>query len=196
MLRSVAYVGSQPKGLTNWYFYTVFSVKDLPGKAKLSANKCLSRSASLREIVAASADSSRDGEVRTTGKGSSGRCTRRTPPPCTLRTTSFEARYTPASGTQTNFAPVGGRDQATPRGCGWVPFPSGRVQVGGFHPQARNYKRSLLSRSPPSQLVCLRGKQKPWYQRTWKPSLDSHRQRKLRAGPDLLPIHKNPEQEL
>ena len=85
------------------------------------------------------ADGSRVGEVRTTGKGSRGRCTQRTPLSNHLRTTAFETRCQPAllplPRLLTNFTPVGGRAQTTPLGSGWFRHSSGKVLVKGRQPQ-------------------------------------------------------------
>ena len=48
-----------------------------------------------RGIVVVPADVPLAEEVQPIGKGSRGRRTRRTPPPCSLRTTSLEARFPP-----------------------------------------------------------------------------------------------------
>ena len=72
-----------------------------------------------------------DREVLLISKGSRGRCKRRTPPPCSLRTTSFEARLPPEYLSQpvlpTNFAPVRGWARTTPQRCGRVCHSSWRA---------------------------------------------------------------------
>ena len=77
-------------------------------------------------------------EVRTSVKGSRGKCTRRTPLPCPLRTTTFEARYLPAlllcPVPRTNFAPAVSRSRTTLQGCRWVRHSSRRALAGGRHP--------------------------------------------------------------
>ena len=76
-----------------------------------------------RGIVEAPTDVSQAEEVQPIGKGSRGRRTRRTPPPCPLRTTSLKARFPPEHSPwfvlPINFAPVGGRARTTPRGIGF-----------------------------------------------------------------------------
>ena len=73
-------------------------------------------------------------EVQIIGKESRGRYTRRTPPPCPLRTNAYEARYQPArvtlSALPTNFAPAEGWTRTTPRGCGRVRHSSRRELPG------------------------------------------------------------------
>ena len=136
--------------------HTASPVKDRPKYASLSASQWLSRSgipkpplrvrwiqiclrtiglapprAIWRGIVEAPTNVPQAEEVQPIGKGSRGRRTRRTPPPCPLRTTSLRARFPPEHSPwlvlPTNFAPVGGRARTTPRGCGRVRHSSGRA---------------------------------------------------------------------
>ena len=119
-------------------------------------------------IVSALPDDPLAEEVRTNGKGSRGRCARHTPPPCPLRTTTFEARHQPAllpwPVLPSNYAPAGGRARTTPRGCGRDRHSSGRALAGERCP-SRHTTASLrsckswpwhllpfrISRPPPSQ---------------------------------------------
>ena len=129
-------------------------------------------------------------EVQTIGKGSRGRCTQCMPPPCSLRTTSFEARY--SSGhlscpvLPTKFAPVEGWAQTTPRGCRWVRHSSRRA-LARYHYTSRQQATNIrfcqnwlwlllfvhIWQLPSSQpLRPSGGTQRQWYhQRTRSPLL-------------------------
>ena len=150
------------------------------------------------------------GEVRTSGKGSSERCTRRTHPPGPLKTNSFEARYPPGllpwPVPPTNFAPAGGRARTTPQGCGRVRHSRGRVTVEERHPSRHPttdlrayhdwfwYMLLLHTCQPPSlQLLCPIGRtRKRYHQRTQPDS----QQRGIYEGRICCPIPKPTEQGL
>ena len=141
-----------------------------------------------RGFVEAQADDSLSEEVQTSGKGSRGRCTRRTPPPWPLRKIAFEAWYPPGHLPRpvlpTNFTPAGARARTTSRGCEGVRNSSRKAQAGKRHnsrhlaansrfyqswswPSLHNHVR--MAGYKDSDIICVRGYL--WRRRTIKCSV-------------------------